>query len=213
MLPVVYLCTLLFIIIFTLNLIISSNRRCPSKIKKFYFITLILLEVKYLILLLLQIVENSALIYKIKGLALIDFISIPLLALVALYIFLRDENRTFDYNFIFMGLLFVGYILVIYLYKVSISIDSVFGFVVSFKEYLTPSLIYLIILGSIAVITLLLIDKPYSIKFGMKILMLVLMMILGENILFFGGIKVFPYPLFGHILLLGCSYKAINTFR
>lgn len=213
MLPFVYLCTLVFIIIFILNLIRINSRKCPDKIKKFYFITLIILEIKYLVLLLLQLIENSYFIYKIKGLALLEFISIPLLALVALYIFLRDQKRTFNYNFIFMILLFIGYIILIYLYKITINIDSTFGFVIGFKEYLTPSLIYLIIVGSIAVFTLFLIDKPYSIKSGMRMLMFVLMIILVENILFLGGIKLFSYPLIGNVLLLSCSYKAINTFR
>lgn len=213
MLPFVYLCTLIFIIIFVLSLVKTCNKRCPNKIKRFYIIVLFLLEIRYFTLLLFELAESNALIYRIKALALLDFVSIPLLALVALYIFLRDENRTFDYNFIFMGLMLITYSILIYLYKINITIDSVFGFVVSFKQYLTPSLIYLIVLGSITVATLLLIDKPYSIKFGMRILMLALIIILGENILFFGGIKLFPYPLFGHILLLGCSYKAISTFR
>lgn len=213
MLPFVYLCTLIFIIIFILNLFKICIKRCPNKIKRFYIISLSLLEIRYLTLLLLELIEISALIYKIKAFALLDFISIPLLALVALYIFLRDENRTFDYNFIFMGLMFISYLILINLYKTNITIDSVFGFIVTFKQYLTPSLIFLIILGSIAVVTLLLIDKPYSIKDGMKMLMLTLIIILVENILFFGGIKLFPYPLFGHMLLLLCSYKAIVTFR
>lgn len=213
MLPFIYLCTLIFIIIFILNLYKLCIKRCPNKIRRFYIIALLLLAIRYLTLLLLELVEISALIYKIKAFALLDFISIPLLALVALYIFLRDENRTFDYNFIFMGVMFISYIILINLYRINITIDSVFGFIVTFKQYLTPGLIYLIILASITVVTLLLIDKPYSIKDGMKMLMLTLMIILGENILFFGGIKLFPYPLFGHILLLLCSYKAISTFR
>jgi hypothetical protein len=200
-------------IIFVLYLFNISVKKCPNKIKRFYAITLILLEIRYLTLLLFQIVESSALIYKIKAFALLDFLAIPLMALVALYIFLRDENRTFDYNFVFMVLLFIAYLILIYLYKINITIDIVFGFVVGFKQYLTPSLIYLIIIGSISVITLLLIDKPYSIKAGMRMLLLSLMIILVENILFFGGIKMFPYPLFGHIILLGCSFKAISTFK
>lgn len=213
MVAFIYLCILLFIIIFSLYLISLNAKRCPIKIQKFYLVTLIILVVRYLSLLSLWLVESQKIIYFIKVLTQLTFIFIPLLALAAFYIFLRDENRSFDYNYTFMIILILAYCGISIFYKLDIKVDSVFGFVVRYKEILMPSLFYLIILSSLVVITLLFVDKPYSNFVGMRLLLFSLIITVVEFVVFLGGIKVFPYPLIGEICILGCSYKAITTFK
>lgn len=139
--------------------------------------------------------------------------AIPLLVLAAIYIFLRDENRSFDYNYTFMVILFLGYFVINIFYKLDIKVDSVFGFIVNYREVLIPSLIYLIIISSFVVVALLFVDKPYSNTSGMRLLLISLIITVVEFIIFLGGVRVFPYPLIGEICILGCSYKAIATFK
>lgn len=213
MIAIAYLCALLFIIVFTLYLLNLSIKKCPVKIKFFYGISLSVILIRYISLLFSWLIEKQGIIYFIKPITKLNFISIPLLSLAALYIFLRDEKRTFNYNYIFMIILAVGYLFITYIYKLDIKIDTVFGFIIEYKDILTPSLIYLIIVSSIAVITLLFIDKPFSNSVGMKLLMFSLMLLVTEFIVFLGGIRIFPYPLLGEYAILLCSYKAINTFK
>ena len=139
--------------------------------------------------------------------------AIPFLVLASIYIFLRDENRNFDYNYIFMVILFLGYCVINIFYKLDIRIDSVFGFIVNYRELLIPSLIYLIIISSFVVITLLFIDKPYSNTSGMRLLLISLIITVVEFVIFLGGVRIFPYPLIGEVCILVCSYKAISTFK
>lgn len=213
MIPFIYLCILLFIIIFTVYLIYLSLERCPVKIRKFYLITLILVVIRYISLLSLWIIQSQKVIYFIKDLTQLAFIAIPLLVLAALYIFLRNEDRKFDYNYTFMIILILIYFGIRVFYKLDIKIDSIYGFVVSYKNILIPSLFYLIILSLLVVITLLFVDKPYSNNIGMKLLLFSLIITVSEYVLFLGGIKIFQYPLIGELSILGCSYKAINTFK
>lgn len=213
MIAFIYLCILLFIIIFTVYLIYLSLKRCPIKIRNFYLVTLLIIEIRYLSLLSLWLIQSQKVIYFIKGLTQLTFIGIPLLVLCAFYIFLRDENRRFDYNYTFMIILILAYLGINVFYKLYIKIDSVFGFVVSYKNILIPSLFYLIILSSLVVITLLFVDKLYSNSAGMKLLLLSLIITASEYVLFLGGIKIFPYPLIGEVSILVCSYKAVNTFK
>lgn len=213
MIAFIYLCILLFIIIFTVYLIYLSLKRCPIKIRNFYLVTLLIIEIRYLSLLSLWLIQSQKVIYFIKGLTQLTFIGIPLLVLCALYIFLRDENRRFDYNYTFMIILILAYLGINVFYELYIKIDSVFGFVVSYKNILIPSLFYLIILSSLVVITLLFVDKLYSNSAGMKLLLLSLIITASEYVLFLGGIKIFPYPLIGEVSILVCSYKAVNTFK
>ncbi|WP_196000047.1 hypothetical protein [Clostridium sp. 1001271B_151109_B4] len=161
----------------------------------------------------LWIVQHQRIIYIIKALTQLTFIGMPLLALASFYIFLRDQNRKFDYNYSFMIILFLAYIVINLFYKLDIRVDNTFGFVVSYKEMLVPSLIYLIIMSSMTVVTLLFLDKPYSNKGGMILLLISLAITVVEFILFLGGIKLFPYPVLGEFAMIGCSYKAIATFK
>ncbi|WP_294388118.1 hypothetical protein [uncultured Clostridium sp.] len=164
-------------------------------------------------LLSLWLVQRQRIIYFIKIFTQLNFLAIPLLILAAIYIFLRDEKRRFDYNYTFMIILFLGYCLINIFYKLDIRVDTVFGFMVSYKEILVPNLIYLIVISSFVVITLLFVDKPYSNISGMKLLLVSLIITVIEFIIFLGGIRIFPYPLIGEVCIIGCSYKAISTFK
>lgn len=213
MVAFIYLCILLFIIIFSLYLIYLSYNKCPIKIRKFYLISLSIIVVRYFSLLSLWLIQTQRIIYFIKVLTQLSFMAIPLLVLAAIYIFLRDENRSFDYNYTFMVILFLGYCIINIFYKLDIRIDSAFGFIVSYRKLLIPSLIYLIIISSFVVISLLFVDKPYSNTSGMRLLLISLIITVIEFVIFLGGVRVFPYPLIGEICILGCSYKAISTFK
>ena len=213
MVAFIYLCILLFIIIFSLYLIYLSYNKCPIKIRKFYLVSLSIIVVRYVSLLSLWLVQRQRIIYFIKIFTQLNFLAIPLLILAAIYIFLRDEKRRFDYNYTFMIILFLGYCLINIFYKLDIRVDTVFGFMVSYKEILVPNLIYLIVISSFVVITLLFVDKPYSNISGMKLLLVSLIITVIEFIIFLGGIRIFPYPLIGEVCIIGCSYKAISTFK
>ncbi len=213
MVAFIYLCILLFMIIFSLYLIYLSSNKCPKKIRKFYLVSLSIIVVRYVSLLSLWLVQRQRIIYFIKIFTQLNFLAIPLLILAAIYIFLRDEKRRFDYNYTFMIILFLGYCLINIFYKLDIRVDTVFGFMVSYKEILVPNLIYLIVISSFVVITLLFVDKPYSNISGMKLLLVSLIITVIEFIIFLGGIRIFPYPLIGEVCIIGCSYKAISTFK
>lgn len=213
MVAFIYLCILLFMIIFSLYLIYLSSNKCPKKIRKFYLVSLSIIVVRYVSLLSLWLVQRQRIIYFIKIFTQLNFLAIPLLILAAIYIFLRDEKRRFDYNYTFMIILFLGYCLINIFYKLDIRVDTVFGFMVSYKEILVPNLIYLIVISSFVVITLLFVDKPYSNTSGMKLLLVSVIITVIEFIIFLGGIRIFPYPLIGEVCIIGCSYKAISTFK
>ena len=213
MVAFIYLCILLFIIIFSLYLIYLSSNKCPIKIRKFYLVSLSIIIVRYLSLLSLWLIQRQRIIYFIKVLTQLNFVAIPLLVLAAIYIFLRNENRSFDYNYTFMIILFLGYCVINIFYKLDIRVDVIFGFIVNYRDILLPNLIYLIIISSFVVITLLFVDKPYSNTSGMRLLLASLITTVVELIIFLGGVRIFPYPLMGEVCIIGCSCKAISTFK
>ena len=208
-----YLCILLFIIIFSLFLMKIALNKCPGKIKVFYFISLALAFIRYSYLLFLYFAHKQSIVYRLKEIAWINYIFIPLLALASLYIYLRNQSKKFDYNYSYLILLSVLYIFLSMYYKFNISIDNIFGFLVYFRESTVPSLIYLIILALLAVISLVKMDSTYANKKGMRLLTISLMISVFEFLAFLGGIKIFVYPVLGEILILVCTYISINTFK
>lgn len=212
MVAFIYLCILLFMIIFSLYLIYLNSSKCPIKIRKFYLVSLLIIVMRYLSLLSLWLIQRQRVIYSIKILTHLNFVAIPLLILAAIYIFLRDEKRKFDYNYIVMIILFLGYFIINAFYKLDIRVDTIFGFIVNYKV-LIPNLIYLIVISSFVIITILFVDKQYSNTCGMRLLLISLIITVIEFIIFLGGFRIFPYPLVGEMCIIGCSYKAISTFK
>lgn len=213
MLSFSYILTLIFIIIFILYLIGININKCPRKVKIFFSIAFILLFIRYIAILLGALIDSQAIIYCLRPIVLLNYSLTPLLALCTAYIFLRNEDTPFNYNFIFMVILLLLYVWEVYIYKINISINNSFGFIINFKESLKPDLIYLIVISSIAIVSLLCVEKPFCNKLGMRLLTISLMITITEFILFLGGIKILPYPFIGEILILLMSFKAIKTFK
>ena len=208
-----YLCVLLFIIIFILYLFKENIRSSPNKIKIFIAIALMPLLLRLLVLICGVIIEKQSIIYLFRPLVFLNFFSIPLLIIGCLFIFLRNEGVKFNTNYVFLIILLLGYLVLIIFFKIDIKINTIFGFVLNIRDNIIPTLIYLIIISGLTVITLLFIDKPYSNKFGMRILLISLIVAIIEYVFFIGGVKIFPYPLIGEIFILFSTFKAIETFK
>lgn len=213
MLEFSYLCLLLFIITFILYLGKKNIELSPKKIKLFISILLIPMILRCIVLLCGVVIERQGMIYFLKEYALLNYFSIPLIILSCLYIFLRNERIKFSGNYIFMVILGLLYGLLVYTYKFSISITNNFGFIISIENGIVPILIYLIILASLAVFILINLDKPFSNKTGMRLLLISLIIYIVEYILLLGGIRLYPYAIIGEVLILGCLLKSIYTFK
>ncbi|MBU3133293.1 hypothetical protein KPL40_12610 [Clostridium gasigenes] len=213
MIGFIYLCLVLFIIIFILYLFKKNIRSSPKKIKLFMTMALAPLLLRFLVLMCAIIIEKQSIIYMLRPFVFLNFFSNPLLIIGCLFIFLRDEKVKFNINYIFLSILLVGYCSLIMFYKIDININTTFGFVLNIRQMLMPTLVYLIIIGLLTVFTMLFIDKPHSNKFGMRILIVSLIVVILEQVFFIGGIKSFPYPIIGEIFILFSTFKAIETFN
>lgn len=213
MLEFSYLCLLLFIITFSLYLEKKNIDLSPKKIRLFVSISLMPIILRCLVLLGGVIIEKQRIIYFLRYYVLLNYFSIPLIILSALYIFLRNEKLKFNRNYIFMIILGLLYVVLVYTYKFSISITNKFGFIISLENGMIPILIYLIILASLAVFILINLDKPFCNKVGMRLLLVSLILYIVEYILLLGGISIYPYPIIGEVLILFCLFKSISTFK
>lgn len=209
----IYLCLVLFIITCVAIIIIKNLKVSPIKIKYYFTIVLGLLIVKNIVLFIVYLIEKQAIAYSLRNLILLNFISIPLIAIGSLYIFMRNQSLKFDFNYIYMVILIIGYIVFSIFYSKSIRISNSLGFIMIVDNPMIPYLIYLIILATICVVTIWFIDKPNSNKLGMEMLLAVMAVSIIEFILLIANKHILPYPMISEVLILGIGYKAVSTFK
>lgn len=213
MLGYVYLCLLLFIILIVSMVMIKNLRFSPTKIKYYFLIGLILLLLKNIILFIVYVVQKQSIAYGLRNLVLLNFIAIPIIAIGVLYVFMRNENLKFDFNYIYLFILSVSYILFAFVYSKSIKISNTLGFIILVDNPIVPYLIYLIVLATICVTALWFIDKPNCNKFGMRSLLLTMIISIVEFIFIIGSKSIFPYSIISEMFILITCYIAVSTFK
>lgn len=213
MLEFSYLCFLLFLFIFSLYILKENNGLAPKKIRPFINILIIPFIIRIGVLIILTFMERQDLVYYLKYLNYLYLFSIPLSIIVSLYIFLRDEKLKFNYCYIFVFILLGLYISVIKIFNFNLDISTMYGYIISLEKGMIVNLIYLILLSTSFIASLLNVDKKYNNKIGIRFLLITLILYIIEYLLFLGGIKLYPYPIFGEGLILMVLLKAVNTFK
>lgn len=208
-----YLCFLLFTLIFLVLLVRKNSKLSPKKIKIFLNIVLIPLIIRYVSLIINFIVEEQRIVYFLKYLYNLNYLCIPLIIVVILYIFLRNEKLRFNYLYIILVAFTTLYLIIIKVYKHNILIDIKFGFFIILENSSLVSLIYLIVMASFLVFSLINLDKPFSNNIGMRCILGTLALYLIEFILGLSGLYIYPFSIIGEILIYLNLLKSINTFK
>lgn len=212
MLEFSYLCFLLFLLIFVIYIGKNNLTLSPKKIKIYINILLLPLILKYCALLISFFTEKQQFIYYLKYFHYVNYFSIPLAIIVSLYIYLRNEKIKFSHMYIFVAIFAALYLFIISNYFFNIKVDSSFGYIILITDSIVPNLIYLILIASAFIYTLINYDKPYSNKTGIRFLLMALIIYLVEYILNLGGIILYPYPIISEGLILFILFRAIYTF-
>ncbi|WP_300381923.1 hypothetical protein [Clostridium sp.] len=208
-----YLCLLLFTLIFLLLLVRKNNNLSPKKIKMFLNIVLTSLIIRYISLIINFIVEEQRISYLFKYLYNLNYLSIPLISIVIIYIFLRNEKLKFKYLNIVLITFIALYLTIIKFYKHSILIDIKFGFIIALENSNLVTLVYLVIMASLLVFCLINLDKTFSNKIGMRCILGTLLLYIIEFILGLSGLYIYPFSIIGEILIYLNLLKSINTFK
>jgi hypothetical protein len=208
-----YLCFLLFTLTFLVLLVRKNSELSPKKIKMFLNIVLVPLIVRYIALIISFIVEEQRIVYFLKYLYNLNYLSIPLIVVVIVYIYLRNEKIKFNYLYIILVAFVTLYLIIIKTYKHNILIDIKFGFTITLENSSLVTLTYLVIIASILVFSLINLDKPFSNKVGMRCILGTLALYLIEFILCLSGLYIYPISIVGEIIICLNLLKAINTFK
>lgn len=174
-------------------------------------ITLFLL--RYIGLFLLCIVRSGRFVYLLKPLLFLNHLAIPLMILALSYVYLRWDKLSFSINYIIAAILVVVYGLAIFFIKGRTVFNPNYGYLIQIKNETVLYLGSLIIIGLLLVFSVYFLDKPHNNKRGMTYLIIASTVVIIENILYLGGIRLFPYPIFGDGIFVIIINLAFNTFK
>lgn len=209
----VYYNCLLFMLFFIIFLIFENNLKSPKKIKVLIFFGLFTLLLRYLSLILLCLLKNIEVIYKLRVFVYLDYLSILVLAISLFYIYLRFNKLSFNKFYIISLILFIIYFLGIKYLDLGVSLSKNFGYIINIKGEEIINGVILIILGGIFLALLFFIDKPNTLKRQVLFLNFAIILMIIEISLMVFEIKIFPYVIISEGVFLLNVYKGINNFK
>lgn len=208
-----YYIFLLLIIFFLYLLILKNMRLSPKKIKSYMTIVSILFILRYIGLFLLAVIKSGAFVYFLKPLLFLNHLAIPLMVLALSYVYLRWDELSFNFNYIIAAIFLCIYCVGMVVIKGKIIFNPVYGYVININNEMVLYLISLILVGSLLVFCVYYFDKPNNNRHGMIYLIMALTIVIVENILYLGGIRIFPYPIIGDGIFIIIMNLAVNTFK
>lgn len=204
----------LLLIIFLLYLLIKKNiQYSPKKIKIYMFIVSLLFIARYIALFLLCILKSGSFVYLLKPLLFLNNLAIPLMVLALSYVYLRWDKISFNYNYVIAAAIFIVYVIEMYVIKGRVVLSPIYGYIILVKNEVILYLISLIILGILLCFLIYFFDKPNNNRWGMIYIISALIIVILENIIYIGGVRLFPYPIVGDGIFILIMNFAVNSFK
>ncbi len=204
---------LLLIIFLLLNLAKKNINYAPTKIKIYMNFIIGIFIVRYVILFILCLITNSKYVQYLKSLIYLNYLAIPLITIALAYVYFRWDKLSFRINYIISLIMATIYSLEMYMINGNINFSIEYGYIVMMKNETIVFTIYFIILAILLVFCIYYIEKPNANKLGIYSLILSLIIVIIENILFLGGISLFPYPIISDGIFVLLMNLGINTFK
>ena len=208
-----YYVFLLLIIFLSIYLMKKNLEVSPKKIKIYLSLVITLFLLRHISLFLLCILKNSTIIYNLKPIIFLNHLAIPLMVLAITYVYLRAENLKFGGSYIMATIASVVYIGIIRISKATVQVSHLYGFILKIDQETIIFLFSLILLGSLLVLNVLLLDKPFVNKTGICFIIIAISLVMIEDVIILGGIKIFPYSVIGDLIFLIIMNLALKTFK
>lgn len=204
----------LLLIIFLSILIMKKNFEVsPKKIKIYLTVVITLFLLRHIALFLLCILENSTIIYYLKPIIFLDHISIPLMILAITYVYLRSESLKFSGSYIIGLTAVLIYAFIMKTSKVTVQVSYLYGFILAIDKETILFLFSLILLGTLLILNIILLDKPFANKKGIWFIIISILIVMTEEIIMLGGIRVFPYSVIGDLIFLALMNWVLSGFK
>ena len=208
-----YYLFLLLIIFLSFSIMKKNLDVSPKKIKIYLTLVITLFLLRHIALFLLCILKNSTIIYYLKPIIFLNHVSIPLIVLAITYVYLRSEKLKFSGSYIIAAIVLAIYIEIIHSSKVIVEVSYLYGFILKIDKETILFLFSLILLGALLVLNVILLDKPFVNKMGIYFIIIAISIVMIEDIIILGGIKIFPYSVIGDVIFLIIMNLVLKSFK
>lgn len=209
----IYLFFILLIFILIYYGLNFSYKYAPFKIKILSLGALIILGFRYIALLLFLISKNIKYIYLFKPLVFFNILSIPILALISIYINARNDKFKFNYCIAASAILAILYTVVIIKFPAKISSIGELGYVMTFFDGSLVYGIFLILNTMFLFIAIFLLDYKNINILGIWLVLLSTIIQIIELIIRLSGIFIFPAIIIGDICFLISENYALYKLK
>jgi hypothetical protein len=208
-----YYLFLLLIIFLSISIIKKNLEVSPKKIKIYLTLIITLFLLRHIALFLLCILKSSTIIYYLKPIVFLNHLLIPLIVLAITYVYLRSEKLNFGGAYIIAAIVCVIYAAIIEVSKVTVQVSYLYGFILQIDKETMLFLFSLILLGILLALNVILLDRPFVNKRGIWLIITAILIVMIEDIIILGGIKLFPYSVIGDMLFLMIINLVLKGFK
>jgi hypothetical protein len=209
----IYLFSLLVMLLLAGNGALTAINHAPIKIKAVSMCVFAAAFIRIISLLVLFLARNIMFLYLLKPIIYINILYVPVIGIICIYIFMRNDKIKFSYTFIIYGLLAAFYIL--FIYKESFLIKATQGYGYGF--YFSGSMAG--VFGIITVNTIVLIlciiqlGKPAANNFGLSLLIIGSLLCNADTFLTLFGVEYMTQNILGEILFLVIFNYGLSRFK
>ncbi|WML36656.1 hypothetical protein [Clostridium sp. OS1-26] len=205
---------LIVFIIFVLMIeALYISKFSPNKVKAAAIIVIMTMLLRDISLIILSLAHNIKHLYLLKPIFFLNFISIPLLALIALYIFIRRDNINFSYIFIIAAILVGLYGIMIFKCPTLVQANEIYGYTMILTKDLYLYWSYVTLNTIILFLTIALSKNRNINKLGISMIIFAALITIIEIILWIIGIKILPENVIGDMLWSATIVYALSKVR
>ena len=205
-----YPCFVLFSLFFIYIGVVSAIKFAGIKIKIFSMLIFFLLILRYLSLAILMTCKSIMFLYILKPFFYLNYLSIPMLSMVTIYIIMRNEKFQLKNIFVASLILTFGYFIILANIPNYIELSNYYGY----KMYLQrPEFIYLfkVLINTLFLIFAInLLDKNHLDKRGIYLIISAALISIIEIVLTMIGIKIFQENILSDFIWLVAFIYALN---
>lgn len=207
----IYLGLILALIFFSYETLRLTIQYCPSKIKQAVILIFILLSFRIVTIWMLLLMDNIKLVYLGRNLVFLNFIYIPMILFLCIFIFYRNKiiNLKWIYYIFFMSILF--YLGSLIFMPMEFYISTSYGYNIVLGNML-PYKILLCFGGLGFFIAMKGFMYKYSVKWGMALIIAAALVFIVTAAFVLKSTENIGFLLIGELALVITLYSGIRTF-
>ncbi|NLZ47879.1 MAG: hypothetical protein GX895_03675, partial [Clostridiales bacterium] len=148
----------------------TANKYAPDKIKLLSIIIITLWGLRFVANIILFQSKNIIFLYILKFFSLVNLATIPITALLCLYIFYRNSEIKIDYLILISVLVLLFYTITVFKLDYNIKRTESFGYIISFQNWLLVDFVFIVLVSIIMICALMIIGEKLVNSIGVSLL-------------------------------------------